>query len=259
MSESIVVVLPTYNERENLEGMIQRLRSSVPDAELLIVDDGSPDGTGALGRELAASDPPDPRAAADGQGGSRRRLPGRLRLGARAGCRGHRRVRRRRVAPTRGAAPADRRAARSRPRGGLAVGARWSHRQLAAVATAAVARGQPVCAHAAAVARAGCDRWLPGLPCRRVARHRTRAGRQPRLLLSDRNAVARRARRTPSRRGADHLRGARARRLEDDRRDRARGDAAGDGVGAAGVRGPGARSRCCAGAGERAGSQPGGA
>ncbi|HEY4152757.1 MAG TPA: polyprenol monophosphomannose synthase [Pseudolysinimonas sp.] len=56
MSQSIVVVLPTYNERENLEGMIQRLRSSVPDAAILIVDDGSPDGTGSLGRELAASD-----------------------------------------------------------------------------------------------------------------------------------------------------------------------------------------------------------
>src|SRR5476651_374424 len=57
MSESIVVVLPTYNERDNLEGMIHRLRHSVPDASLLIVDDGSPDGTGALGRQLAASDP----------------------------------------------------------------------------------------------------------------------------------------------------------------------------------------------------------
>jgi dolichol-phosphate mannosyltransferase len=57
VSESIVVVLPTYNERENLEGMVRRLRNSVPDAGLLIVDDGSPDGTGALGHRLAASDP----------------------------------------------------------------------------------------------------------------------------------------------------------------------------------------------------------
>ena len=57
MSESIVVVLPTYNERDNLEGMIRRLRSSVPDASLLVVDDGSPDGTGVLADELAASDP----------------------------------------------------------------------------------------------------------------------------------------------------------------------------------------------------------
>jgi dolichol-phosphate mannosyltransferase len=57
MNESIVVVLPTYNERENLEGMVRRLRSSVPDAQLLIVDDGSPDGTGVLADQLAASDP----------------------------------------------------------------------------------------------------------------------------------------------------------------------------------------------------------
>jgi dolichol-phosphate mannosyltransferase len=56
MSESVVVVLPTYNERENLEGMVRRLRLSVPAAQLLIVDDGSPDGTGDLADVLAASD-----------------------------------------------------------------------------------------------------------------------------------------------------------------------------------------------------------
>lgn len=57
MTESIVVVLPTYNERENLVGMVQRLRSSLPDATVLVVDDGSPDGTGELARELGAADP----------------------------------------------------------------------------------------------------------------------------------------------------------------------------------------------------------
>ena len=56
MSESVIVVLPTYNERDNLEGVIARLRLSVPDAQLLIVDDGSPDGTGDIADAIAASD-----------------------------------------------------------------------------------------------------------------------------------------------------------------------------------------------------------
>jgi dolichol-phosphate mannosyltransferase len=55
-TESIIVVLPTYNERDNLDSVVQRVRASVPLAELLIVDDGSPDGTGVLADQLAASD-----------------------------------------------------------------------------------------------------------------------------------------------------------------------------------------------------------
>lgn len=53
----IVVVIPTYNEVENLEGVVQRLRTAVPEADVLVVDDGSPDGTGALADSLAAADP----------------------------------------------------------------------------------------------------------------------------------------------------------------------------------------------------------
>jgi dolichol-phosphate mannosyltransferase len=53
----IVMVVPTYNERENLAWIIGRLRAAVPAADVLVVDDSSPDGTGVLADELAAADP----------------------------------------------------------------------------------------------------------------------------------------------------------------------------------------------------------
>jgi dolichol-phosphate mannosyltransferase len=49
--------MPTYNERQNLEIMAGRIRESVPDADLLVVDDNSPDGTGDLADKLAEADP----------------------------------------------------------------------------------------------------------------------------------------------------------------------------------------------------------
>jgi dolichol-phosphate mannosyltransferase len=57
MSDRVLVIVPTYNEVENLERIIDRLHASVPAAHALVVDDGSPDGTGALAEKLAASDP----------------------------------------------------------------------------------------------------------------------------------------------------------------------------------------------------------
>lgn len=53
----VVVLIPTYNERDNLPGIIGRVRASVPDLDILVLDDGSPDGTGALADEIAAADP----------------------------------------------------------------------------------------------------------------------------------------------------------------------------------------------------------
>ncbi len=53
----VVVIMPTYNERENLESTAARVRAAVPDADLLVVDDNSPDGTGDLADKLAAEDP----------------------------------------------------------------------------------------------------------------------------------------------------------------------------------------------------------
>ncbi|GAA4126360.1 polyprenol monophosphomannose synthase [Nocardioides fonticola] len=52
-----VMVIPTYNEAENLAWIVGRLRTAVPEVDVLIVDDGSPDGTGVLADELAAADP----------------------------------------------------------------------------------------------------------------------------------------------------------------------------------------------------------
>jgi dolichol-phosphate mannosyltransferase len=53
----VVVVLPTYDERGNLERIAAAILGALPQAGLLIVDDNSPDGTGALADTLAAQDP----------------------------------------------------------------------------------------------------------------------------------------------------------------------------------------------------------
>jgi dolichol-phosphate mannosyltransferase len=53
----VLVIVPTYNEAENLEGILVRLADSVPEADALVVDDGSPDGTGELADKLAARNP----------------------------------------------------------------------------------------------------------------------------------------------------------------------------------------------------------
>ncbi|NEE01391.1 polyprenol monophosphomannose synthase [Phytoactinopolyspora halotolerans] len=52
----VVVVIPTYNEALTLERTVSRLRTAVPTAHILIVDDGSPDGTGELADKMAARD-----------------------------------------------------------------------------------------------------------------------------------------------------------------------------------------------------------
>jgi dolichol-phosphate mannosyltransferase len=51
-----LVIVPTYNERDNIEPIIERVLTAVPEAHVLVVDDGSPDGTGKVADERAATD-----------------------------------------------------------------------------------------------------------------------------------------------------------------------------------------------------------
>ena len=57
LSSKILIVVPTYNERENLPALADRLLSLAVPVDLLVVDDNSPDGTGQLADELAAKHP----------------------------------------------------------------------------------------------------------------------------------------------------------------------------------------------------------
>ncbi|HET6861104.1 MAG TPA: polyprenol monophosphomannose synthase [Streptomyces sp.] len=52
----VLVIIPTYNEAENIKPIVSRVRSAAPDAHVLVADDNSPDGTGKIADELAAAD-----------------------------------------------------------------------------------------------------------------------------------------------------------------------------------------------------------
>jgi dolichol-phosphate mannosyltransferase len=52
-----LIVTPTYNEKDNLRAFVDAVRSSLPEADIVVVDDASPDGTGAIADEIAGRDP----------------------------------------------------------------------------------------------------------------------------------------------------------------------------------------------------------
>ncbi|HLT40212.1 MAG TPA: polyprenol monophosphomannose synthase, partial [Enhygromyxa sp.] len=56
-TRSPLIILPTYDERDNLESIVAAALAALPEAHLLVVDDNSPDGTGELAERLAADDP----------------------------------------------------------------------------------------------------------------------------------------------------------------------------------------------------------
>ncbi|OEU92157.1 dolichol-phosphate mannosyltransferase [Streptomyces abyssalis] len=53
---TVLVIIPTYNEADNLESVTARVREAVPEAHILVADDNSPDGTGKVADELAVQD-----------------------------------------------------------------------------------------------------------------------------------------------------------------------------------------------------------
>lgn len=56
MAARVLIVTPTYNERDNLEPFLEGVFASLPEAHVLVVDDNSPDGTGDLADRLAVAD-----------------------------------------------------------------------------------------------------------------------------------------------------------------------------------------------------------
>src|SRR4029079_5141846 len=56
MDGSVWVILPTYDEADNLEAVVGGIRAAVPEAQVLVVNDSSPDGTGELAHAMARSD-----------------------------------------------------------------------------------------------------------------------------------------------------------------------------------------------------------
>jgi dolichol-phosphate mannosyltransferase len=56
-SPRVLVSLATYNERDNLAPLLAEIHKAAPSADVLVIDDNSPDGTGRLADELAAGDP----------------------------------------------------------------------------------------------------------------------------------------------------------------------------------------------------------
>jgi len=88
-----LVIIPTYNERDNVEAITKAALAADPRIDVLIADDNSPDGTGQLADALAANEPRIQVLHRAKKEGARPRLPARVRVGARARVRvPHRRM-----------------------------------------------------------------------------------------------------------------------------------------------------------------------
>ena len=163
-----LVVIPTYQEAENIADVLARVRAVVPSADVLVVDDNSPDGTADLAEVAGPRARRHLGAAPAGEGGPRPRLQGRVRAGPRRGLRGAGRDGRRPVPrPVVAAGAARRGRPRRRPRHRQPLRARRIGARLAEAPPAASARsGNRYAVDGARRRAARHHRRLPGLPGR---------------------------------------------------------------------------------------------
>ena len=216
-SRRVLVLIPTYNEADNIELVVQRVRAAVPDASLLILDDNSPDGTGQIADNLVAQDSQVHVIHRPGKQGLGRAYLAGFAWGL---------AREYDVLVEMDADGSHQ--PEQLPRPARSAGARRSRsRQPVGSRRCACSTGR---AHASCSRRGGnrYARVVLGLPLRdatggyRAFRRSDARGDRPRrralrrLLLPGRPRLARLPARVPRRRGADHVRRARARRQQDE-------------------------------------------
>ena len=56
-NKKTLIILPTYNEKENLAQIVARIFETFPSAHVLVIDDNSPDGTGKIADDLSRRNP----------------------------------------------------------------------------------------------------------------------------------------------------------------------------------------------------------
>ena len=235
------MVMPTYNEAANLEWIVGRLREVQPEVDVLVVDDGSPDGTGAIADRLAAADAQVKvvhRAEKQGLGAAYRHGfrvaldDGYDVIGEMDADGSHQPEELHRLLTA---------LARRRPGDRVALDPRRLGGQLAAPARGALARWQPLRAAAARHPRPRRHGRLSGSSAgTRWRRSTSRTRAVHRLRLPDRHGLPHAAGGPPGHRGADRVRRAGAWRLQDVRGGGARVPPADHRLGAARAR----SSRC---------------
>ena len=209
------LVLPTYNERENLAAMVAAIQALPTPIHIIVVDDNSPDGTGAIADALAAQSSSVEVIHRSGKLGLGTAYAAGFRPGDRGGKRPHPDHGCRFLARSQVSAchPGSQPALRSGDR--LTLRARGRRPRLAVAPPGLELGRQHDRPSAVGPARAGLHGGLPLLPAASVGDGRSVRYPGQRLLLPDRNALLLRARRVHRRRGADHLCRPAARTIQD--------------------------------------------